>query len=441
MPASLISEEEAELPSDSLVGDFTMVEYEIEGVSTLKVYQNYKNALKTLGAELVFDCKLDECGSEGMVIDLANAMRDSGHVGNYYRKPYFIRARLDSAQGNVHVGLFVGGFSGDVRVNQVIVEEVPVDDELISVSKEYLARETEKSSAVDRRTPEQKQEDHPMMARYPGARLSKVRRVEYEAIELPLSAVNPDSSLTESLTLTGDLYQHTYEAESVSTLKTYKNYLQAIESLGFSLIYSCELEECGNKSAASDLGERIAVTQQVSNFYRQPYYFVATRVTDQGRVIVAMYFGGFDGDVWIQQAIVEEKGTKTDLIDVDADKLYKEIQQSGKALVYGIYFDTGSALVKPQSADALKAISDLLQTHPDLDLYVVGHTDDTGESDYNLGLSSQRAASVVDVLKDEYSIDSGRLKPAGVGPYAPEAGNESDDGRRLNRRVELVRRL
>lgn len=441
MPSGPVNEE-GNLPSHSLVGDLTMLSYEIEGVSTLKVYENYKNALGKLGAELISVCELDECGSKDAdLIELSTAMQGTGYVGNYYQKPYFVIARLDSAQGDVHIGLFVGGFEGGVRVQQVVVEGAPVESELISVSKDYLAREAEKSSAVDQRTPEEKQEDHPMMARYPGARLSKVKKVEYETIELPLSVVNPDGSLSESLTLTGDINQHTYEVESTSTLKAYKNYLQAIKNLGFSLIHSCELKDCGNESAASDLGEHIAVTRDVANFFRKPYYFAATRDTAQGRVVVAMYFGGFEGDVRIQQTIVEEKGTKTDLVDVDADQLYAEIQQSGKALVYGIYFDTDSATVKPQSAEALKVISDLLQSHPDLNLYVVGHTDDTGESDYNLGLSSRRAASVVDTLKAEYSIEGSRLKPAGVGPYAPEAGNGSDHGRRLNRRVELVRRL
>ncbi len=434
---------EGHLPADALIGDLTRIRYEIEGVSTFKVFENYRNALKTLGAKLVSVCELHECGGQDSgLLDLAAGVAgDSYYVGNYYEKPYFARAKLESAQGDIHIGLFVGGYDGNVWVHQVVVEEVPSQNTLISVAKDYLSVKPEQALSGDQRTPEEKQEDHPMMARYPGARLAKFRSVEYEKISLPLSVVSPEGTAPEKLDLIADISQYTYQAENVSTLKVYQNYLQAIKTLEFSLDYSCELDACGGESASTALGERMAVTGDVENYFRDPYYFVASRDVAQGRIVVAMYFGGFEGDVWIQQAVIEEKGAETDLVTVDADQLYQEIQQSGKALVYGIYFDTDSATVKAESADALKAISNLMQSHPELNLYVVGHTDDTGTSDHNLGLSSRRAASVVEALEADYSLESERLEAAGVGPYAPVAGNESDEGQRLNRRVELVRRL
>ena len=434
---------EGNLHADALIGDLTRIRYEIEGVSTFKVFENYRHALKTLGATLVSVCELRECGGKDSgLLDLAAGVAGVRYYAwNYYEKPYFARAKLESAQGDIHVGLFVGGYDGDVWVQQVVVEEVPSQNALISVAKDYLNIEAEKAPTGDQRTPEEKHEDHPMMARYPGARLSKSRSVEYEQTSLPLSVVGPDGATPETLDLIGDISQYTYQAESVSTLKVYQNYLQAMENLEFSLDYSCELDECGGEDASRKLGQRMAVTGGIENYFRNPYYFVASRNAPQGRVVVAMYFGGFEGDVWIQQAVIEEKGAETDLVSVDADQLYQEIQQSGKALVYGIYFDTDSATVKAESADALKAISSLMQSHPELNLYVVGHTDDTGENDHNLGLSSRRAEAVVEALKADYAMERDRLEPAGVGPYAPVAGNESDEGRRLNRRVELVRRL
>lgn len=436
-------DKEGNLPVDTLIGDLTRIKYKIEGVSTFKVVENYRNALKRLGAKLISVCELRECGGKDSgLLDLAAGVAGGRYyVGNYYEKPYFARAKLESVQGDIHIALFVGGYDGNVWVHQVIVEEVASQNTLISVAKDYLNIEAAKALPGDRRTPEEKQEDHPMMARYPGARLSRSRSVEYDKVSLPLSVINPEGTASTKLDLIGDISQYTYQAENVSTLKVYQNYLQAIKKLEFSLEYSCELDGCGGEDASKELGERMAVTGGVENYYRNPYYFVASRDVAQGRVVVAMYFGGFEGDVWIQQAVIEEKGTETDLITVDADQLYQEIQQSGKALVYGIYFDTDSATVKAGSADALKAISNLMQSHPELNLYVVGHTDDTGATDHNQGLSSRRAASVVDALKADHAIESDRLKAAGVGPYAPVAGNDSDEGRRLNRRVELVRRL
>jgi len=93
MPSGPVSENDS-VPKDKLVGNLTMTTYEVEGVSTLKVYENYKNALKKLEATLVFVCERDKCGQEADACPLAQAMPGKGHVGNYYQKPYFIRAQL-----------------------------------------------------------------------------------------------------------------------------------------------------------------------------------------------------------------------------------------------------------------------------------------------------------------------------------------------------------
>jgi outer membrane protein OmpA-like peptidoglycan-associated protein len=74
-----------------------------------------------------------------------------------------------------------------------------------------------------------------------------------------------------------------------------------------------------------------------------------------------------------------------------------------------------------------------------LKLYVVGHTDNVGVLATNVELSRRRAAAVVQVLTSQYGVDAGRLLAYGDGPYAPLASNDSEDGRMLNRRVELVK--
>ncbi|SFR62800.1 Outer membrane protein OmpA [Marinobacter daqiaonensis] len=433
---------EGNLSGEALVGNLSRITYEIEGVSTFKVFENYRKALKIVGAKLLTVCELDQCGGKNTgLLDLASAVAGDSYVGNYYRKPYFIHAKLDSAKGLVNLSLFIGGFEGDVWLHQVVVEDVPLENGLVAVAEDYLEKKPAATTLGDRRTAEEKQQDHPMIARYPETRLLRSRNVEYEKMTIAIGVLNSEGETSKKLDLVGDIRQYSYEAKNVSTLKIYRNYLEAIKMLGFSLEYTCELDECGDESASLALAESLAVDRDVENYYRAPYYLVASRGTGHGRIVIAVYFGGFEGDVWIQQAVVEERGAETDLVRVDSDQLYQEIQQSGKALVYGIYFDTDSTTVKPESADALKTISDLLESHPELELYVVGHTDDTGEGSYNLSLSSRRAASVVKALEMDYPVTGNRLEPAGVGPYAPVAGNESAEGRRLNRRVELVRRL
>jgi outer membrane protein OmpA-like peptidoglycan-associated protein len=109
-------------------------------------------------------------------------------------------------------------------------------------------------------------------------------------------------------------------------------------------------------------------------------------------------------------------------------------------VVNGILFDTGKAEVKPESAAALNEVVKLLQQDAKLKVYVVGHTDTVGALAANLDLSRRRALAVVQVLTSApYSVAADRLQAFGAGPYAPLASNDSEEGRTLNRRVELVK--
>ncbi len=85
-------------------------------------------------------------------------------------------------------------------------------------------------------------------------------------------------------------------------------------------------------------------------------------------------------------------------------------------------------------------IAKLLHERPNLNLFVVGHTDNVGEFDFNLKLSKDRANAVVAALVRDYEVAVSRLSAHGVGPLSPKATNASDAGRGKNRRVELVAR-
>jgi len=135
--------------------------------------------------------------------------------------------------------------------------------------------------------------------------------------------------------------------------------------------------------------------------------------------------------------IIEKQLRKQEVV-ANAESLAGSIRETGKAAVYGIYFDTGKAEIKPESEAALAEIAKLLKADPKLKLYVVGHTDNVGLFGSNIKLSDDRAAAVVKALVGKYGIVSSRLTPFGDGPTAPVASNKSEEGRARNRRVELV---
>ena len=87
----------------------------------------------------------------------------------------------------------------------------------------------------------------------------------------------------------------------------------------------------------------------------------------------------------------------------------------------------------------MSQIADALGRNPKWRLRIDGHTDNVGGAEYNLALSQHRAASVKTALVTDFHIDKRRLTTAGYGLTKPVASNDTDAGRQLNRRVELVR--
>ncbi len=107
--------------------------------------------------------------------------------------------------------------------------------------------------------------------------------------------------------------------------------------------------------------------------------------------------------------------------------------------VYGIYFNFASDELRSESEPVLHEIADALKAHPDWTLIINGHTDNIGGDALNLDLSRRRATAVRKALVDRYMIEDSRLTTNGFGATQPKESNDSDRGRALNRRVELVR--
>lgn len=144
-------------------------------------------------------------------------------------------------------------------------------------------------------------------------------------------------------------------------------------------------------------------------------------------------------------------GVAGGLIGKQMDKQKKELEQvipeakvetvnNGEAIRVtfdsGILFPTNSSTLNAASKTALTRFAANMKEHPDTDIRIVGHTDNTGRAEYNQKLSEKRALSVFNFLVSQ-GIASGRINSYGVGLTQPIADNSTVEGRAQNRRVEV----
>lgn len=168
------------------------------------------------------------------------------------------------------------------------------------------------------------------------------------------------------------------------------------------------------------------------------YYLVASNTSNAQEIWVAIATSSSRPKYIVEELTRAAMAQNT--VTLDLERLRSAIATDGKIAVYDIHFTTGSAVIESDSANALGIIASYLNETAG-GFYIVGHTDDTGSLESNLQLSNDRAAAVVDALVTQHGIAAGRLQARGVGPLAPVSVNTGQQGRALNRRVEIVQRL
>ena len=248
--------------------------------------------------------------------------------------------------------------------------------------------------------------DHPMFNRMPGYRIMHYKEHEFDVYKDFLNETG------KKMSVEGRYYYFNYGlnkgAKTSSGPQVLRNYMNAVKKVGGSVIYE---EGCCN---------------------------VYLKLKHNNQVIwarVKSYSDAGSYQVWI----IEEAKMEQDIV-ANANAMLNDIKSQGRVALYGIYFDFDKSDVKPESEPTLKEISKLLSENPSLNLYVVGHTDNVGDYNYNMKLSQSRAEAVVNILVSKYKIDKNRITSAGVGPLSPIASNDTEEGKALNRRVELIKR-
>lgn len=245
--------------------------------------------------------------------------------------------------------------------------------------------------------------DHPLFNRMPGTWIYSYENIDFNAHTFK------DEKGKEVKVEGRYYYIHYYPEEgkpALSKLKILRNYENAIKQIG-GIVLKSDFEDASYMKLVKG-GKEIWVEVRAGNG-REPIL------------------------------IIIEKEAMAQEIVANAEAFSNDLKKTGHVAVYGIYFDTGQSVIKPESESALSEISKLLKKESGLKVNVVGHTDNVGAIDNNMKLSQARGEAVVKTLVTKYGITADRLKGYGVGSLAPVASNDSENGKAKNRRVEIVK--
>jgi outer membrane protein OmpA-like peptidoglycan-associated protein len=275
---------------------------------------------------------------------------------------------------------------------------------------------------------------HPAVSPYAGSVATRRDDDGFRRYAL-VTAVDPagktDEAALKTLAVEGNVTRLAYEnPPGRSGTEVFANYRQALEKAGYQVLFACQAAECGPSFATSRW------TRVTGMRYAAPDmgYLAARSGRGTGDVYVAVLVASRRHHLEVVEARAMETGlvTATDLAD--------GLKNEGRVVLDGLFFDTDKATLTAESRPALEVIAAFLRDNPDIQVYIVGHTDGTGGFDYNLKLSRDRAAAVVAELTANFGIAGSRLAAHGVGPLVPVRSNAAEAGRAANRRVEMVQR-
>lgn len=246
--------------------------------------------------------------------------------------------------------------------------------------------------------------DHPLFSRWPGYYIDSYKHTDFDAYTYALK--------DRKETVEGDLHVINYCVKrgnkAASELAIIRNYENAIRKAGGTVLFTDGTE--------ATIGKIVQGGKEI---------WVRAAPWNQGDCV--------------ELNITERRGMEQN-IQANAAVWRSDIASTGRAAVYGVFFDTDRAEIKPESEPALAEMAKLLKENATLNVHIVGHTDNSGTVERNIKLSQDRAAAVVNALVSRHGIAAARLKAHGVASLAPVASNRSEDGKAKNRRVELVER-
>ena len=251
-------------------------------------------------------------------------------------------------------------------------------------------------------------------------------------------------------TLEGRVTQQAWriEAPSLTTLQLVRPLREQLRNDRYQIIFECQTEACGGfdfrfgvetlppPEMRINIGDfRFLAAERVGADGPEHLTLFTSRTADAGYVQITHVGPMIEEPAPIAEAAAAPLRA---FGAVSTAEIAEQLEQLGRAVLDDLSFETGSAQLAERDYGSLQALADYLADRPQRTVALVGHTDSSGALAANIALSKRRAASVLERLVSVYGIPRAQLEAEGMGYLAPIASNLTEEGRKANRRVEVI---
>lgn len=245
-------------------------------------------------------------------------------------------------------------------------------------------------------------------------------------------------------------------APQLSTLELAQSLRKQIAAAGYKLLFECETEACGGfdfrygtrilpePDMHVDLGDFRYLAAERSGALGKEYLgLIISKSPQNGFVQLTRIGGEPTPELTTSTKTPQQPAAQADFaLLIPAPQattdLAKQLDLGQPQVLDDLVFASGSATLATGDYASLRSLADWLHANPEKSVMLVGHTDASGGLAANVSLSKKRAESVRQTLLVTYEIPPTQIASNGVGPMAPRASDLTDDGRKKNRRVEVV---
>ncbi len=292
----------------------------------------------------------------------------------------------------------------------------------------------------------------PLMAMVPEfaapARVSETTALGSDSYQMPVGPFSAGKIAVQTVegAVTATAYQ--IDAKGLTTLEIVAPLRDQVTAAGYQILFECAADDCGGFDFR--FGTRV-IAEPAMHVDLADYRFLsATRSGPAGTEAISLLVSrsallGFVQLIEVGAArAIAVPAVRAPVpeaiaaLPLEDDAVGAALSTKGSLVLEDVVFASGASVLGAEPIASLTALAAWLKADPSRAVVVVGHTDASGGLAINVALGAQRADAIRGRLVGGLGVPSAQVTAEGAGYLAPRASNLTEDGRRLNRRVEVV---